>query len=774
MWIFAKSDGTRYLITHSGNNLKADTGAKTFTLVVSTVAATITTAGTQLGDYFYFSNLTDGLKRWDGATVSIASDAMKVDKLVTWKGRLVGAGKTASPRTVFFSKYLDGLTWNLETNPTDDGPSQIVIGGALDENISGLYASFKDLLMVFKPHSFSGFSGTRRPNIQFRTYSDRIGTTQPDTITDCDGLLRWLTPERDVYEFDGQSFRKIMEEDDTIFDTVINGDAVTRTETITTQAAFALGNSSGTSTSVSPGDVVLTTFSVTEDDYADFSSSTSMVNLVPTSLTGNVIFLTSNTVIDNNSFELSGTSWVATGAGTNAFGTIGSLAPADGTKYAYMNGAACTETKVLYFDVLDASGNTLESNNVSGSLTGCFDRGSWTQASYSNSYAGRNIRLQFRVTSSIGPSTTLLISNTFFSGGGTFFFKWSYETNASSAYMTIDDINGLSRHGTPYGTYTSSSFDTGFSSPVWLSGTAGWTTNGHNVSMQTQVSSDNSSWDSAVAWSTGSAPTSARKRFLRYVVTMSTADAGTAFPTFNSVTLGARQSSGVYVSESRATSNISAWSVADIQGDASSGSLVYGFYTDTDSVKYYGTNGLPAASSWVSSQTITNGQVPSVTTATYVFFSIVEAATSSNQNPANNSLAISWTSGSSIKAKGLWTNQRYWLSVGISSTANNEVLVYDRRQDWQEYRGLAIDAMLMNNATMLFGNSSGIWQGQTGTSDNGSAISWSYLTKAYPLVGLDYRAYLNDLWLTTANSDASVSVAFVPDGGTSTSWRRSP
>lgn len=49
LWVFAKSNGTRYVIAHSGNNLKADSGAKTFALAVSTVAAGIVTAGAQLG-----------------------------------------------------------------------------------------------------------------------------------------------------------------------------------------------------------------------------------------------------------------------------------------------------------------------------------------------------------------------------------------------------------------------------------------------------------------------------------------------------------------------------------------------------------------------------------------------------------------------------------------------------------------------------------------------------------------------------------------------------
>jgi hypothetical protein len=771
LWIFSKSDGTRYIITHSGNNLKADTGTKTFPLVVSTVAASISTVGSQLGDYFYFSNLTDGLKRWDGSSVSVASDAMKVDKLVTWKGRLVGAGKTASPRTVFFSKYLDGLTWNLETNPTDDGPSQIVIGGALDENLSGLYASFKDLLMVFKPHSFGGFFGSRRSNFQFRTYSDRIGTTQPDTVTDCDGLLRWLTPERDVYEFNGDSFQKIMEDNDTKFDTVINGESTTRTQTITSQADYALGASSGTSTTASPGDVVLSTFSVTEDDYADFSSYTSVLNLIPTALSGTVIFQTSATTVSNFSFETGGfANWTAAGTGVVSQGTVGGLAADNGSNYAFLGGQTCSaKDMVLYFEILDDDGTVLETNNVTGSVTGCFDLGGWTTASYSNNYTGRNVKVRFRVTSTVGTSGTLT-SDVFLSNGNTFAFKYSFENNGTVEYIAVDNVNGTFRHATPFGTYTSTSFDSGFTSPIWLSGSGDWTTNGHTVALQTQVSSDDSSWDSAVNWSTGSAPTSASKRYIRYVLTMSTTNAGSGFPYLTSVTLGARQSSGVYVSESRSLTNVSAWSVADIQGDISTGgSIVYGFYTDTDAVKYYNSNGLPATSSWISSQTIINGQVPSLSTSAYAFFSVVEAATSSNQNPANNSLAISWTSGSSVKAKGLWTNQRYWLAVGIDATTNNRALVYDRREEWQEYRSLSIDAMLNNNADMLFGNTSGIWLGQSGTSDNGSAIAWNYTTKVYSPAGMDYRTYLNDLWLTTTNSDASLTTVFYPDGGSAQS-----
>lgn len=277
LWEFPKSDGTRYLIVNTGTRLLADTGGGTFQTLISTVPNDRTVAASVLGDRFYFADTLNGLKYWDATSVFIASATMKVDKLCTWKGRLVAAGIVASQRVIFLSKYLDGTNWTAPVNPSDDDAAQITVAGALDENIQALFASFKDILVWFKKNSFGGIYGSRRSNFSQRTFSDYVGVSSVETIRDCDGLLRWLGNNRKVWEFDGATFNKISEDIDNIFATVSQGDSSAKSNTQTTEAQFEAGTQSPSGfadTVTTPGNLTPKTTTFFDTGLADFSAGT--------------------------------------------------------------------------------------------------------------------------------------------------------------------------------------------------------------------------------------------------------------------------------------------------------------------------------------------------------------------------------------------------------------------------------------------------------------------------------------------------------------------
>lgn len=204
LWEFPNSNGTRYLVCGNTGILKATTGGGTFNITVSTIASGVSTVGSVLGNAFYFANTTDGLKSWDGTTTSVANATMKVSMLVTHKGCLWAAGMASAPRTIYKSGFGNGANWTLATDPVVTDPAQFVIGGAVDEPLTAIYASFQDKLMWFKSHSFGGILGSDRNDFNVRTYSDRVGTAYAESVKDCDGALRWLGGSRTVWEFTGR------------------------------------------------------------------------------------------------------------------------------------------------------------------------------------------------------------------------------------------------------------------------------------------------------------------------------------------------------------------------------------------------------------------------------------------------------------------------------------------------------------------------------------------------------------------------------------------
>lgn len=256
IWEFPLSNGTRYIIVNTGGGfLKADTGDGVFNVMVGTVPTDRIVSGSVLGDRFYYVDTLNGLKYWNGSAVTVASAALTFDNLVTWKGRLAGSGITANARVIYLSKYLDGTSWTAPTNPSDDDAAQITVAGSLDETIQALYASFQDKLMWFKYNSFGGIYGSRRSNFIQRTFSDNIGVSSKETIRDCDGLLRWLGRNKNVWEFDGSTYKKISEEVDTLFADISQGDSTTKSNTQTTAAHW----DAGSQTPSSPVNFITTT-----------------------------------------------------------------------------------------------------------------------------------------------------------------------------------------------------------------------------------------------------------------------------------------------------------------------------------------------------------------------------------------------------------------------------------------------------------------------------------------------------------------------------------
>src|SRR3990167_8705854 len=269
LWTFSPSNGVNYIITRSSHILKANFGDGVFVLTVGTVNPDVHTSGTQLGDRWYFTNITDGLKYWDTNTTSVASTTIKFSQLVTWKGRLWGAGLSGQERVIWGSRFNDGTFWNLVTDPAETDPVQITVSGRLDESVTVLYSSFRDKMIWMKRNSFGHISGSRRSNFSPYTISDTIGSDQPETVQDCNGELRFLGSQETIWGFDGLNLYELSKYKDgggirSLLETTVQSNASTKLWLQTTKSDWDQGvNGIRIQTDVSPGNVVLvsTTFS---------------------------------------------------------------------------------------------------------------------------------------------------------------------------------------------------------------------------------------------------------------------------------------------------------------------------------------------------------------------------------------------------------------------------------------------------------------------------------------------------------------------------------
>ncbi len=754
-WTFSPSNGTKFHIIREAGTLKATNGSGTYSITVGTVSTNSDTAAAQLGDRFYFMNPTDGLKYWDMSTVTTASTTLQGSILVAYKGRLLASGLAGTPRTIYISKFSDGSTWTAASEEKTEADS-VQVGGGLDEKVNGIYSSFNGVAIWFRNSSFGSLDGNRRGGFSIRTFSDVVGSAYPETAEDCDGLFRFLGPRKSVYEWNGSALKRISDPVRTLFGTMAQGDANTRQYLATLKADFDAGTNHQTTNAIVPGNIQMSTAADTDTTTADFSAGTTS----NTSVIGDRVYLsTNNANLLNNSFE------DGTGFDADSWDQVTLSGTSDRiTTDSHCNFSAYDGT---YFLCLGGSGPVVKLLDTSLAVLATIGTpsgsSSWTNLTMSEpSYAGRwvYIRVENAVSQYFQTSAPVL-----FSGSLSL-----YHRLGTGGYFGFDLLEG-GRSTIFSGTLTSAAFNTGFTSAAWLASGANWTTNGNAISAETQSSSDGATWQTAVAWSTGSAPASDFRGQIRYVLTLSTGGTtnGTALPYVDDVTLAAKATFGGWVSEAIALGDISAFGVFSEDTTLDSASVAYAIYTDTNTSITI-SNGVPVAGSYVSSATVTDSNVPVISTAAYARLASTYTITAGTQEPATHNVAIQWSQGSLLSVPGAWINQRYWLPMAKNSTSNNRVMVYDRRNEWQLYNGINAVWTTVYNGNLLFGNTSGIFTADTGTTDNGTAITAFYKTKDFPLNGVDKKFYLDWIINTTAEDDDTLSTQYFFNGrGTGTS-----
>ena len=777
LWEFPLSNGTRYLITIDNGNLKATTDGE-FDILIGTVPTDRTVAGAVLGDKFFFSDTLNGLKYWNGTSVTTSSKTMTFDKLVTFKGRLVGAGKSGSERVLFLSKYLDGTNWTLVTDPGDDDPAQITVSGSLDENIQALYSTFQDKLIYFKKNSFGGLSGSRRSNFALRVYSDSIGVSSVETIRDCDGRLRWLGNNRKIYEFDGANFGVISEDIDNIMSNVSQGDANSRSLSLTTESDFSGGTSSPTNfltSTATIGSIVLSTGDpsiFTDTSQSDFASGT-LVNISTTRvadsialatyttsptdiLQNNVTLVTTNSNLIGQSFYISTYSivnsisvWANATVGTGCFPTLyfknyHPNGPSYGSILATTSGLSGGANKKTLDTLTGLPSNyavspgsysiVVDSCNSSNYLTYSYDSDSYGQGMMGNSsgwISGNDMRFEVDLSpATVFYDTGTIISRTFDVGHTTNSYIWNWDNLTSGIGGTFPTSTGY-------------------------------------VTFYTQSSSDSINWDSPISVSTDMTPTSGVKRYIRYLSTITTTAPISYSPLVSDVTLqttSKRRPSGVYTSPAvdfgTSISQLGPFVAAD---QTSGGSITYKYQTSTNS-----STSLFLSTGWIP---ITSGNTSTDSVRRYAAVQSSFTATSGTKTFSLDALTFNFTEGSSIKASAGYIDSRYWLGVAYSSTSNNRVLVYDKLRQWQMYDGYVPEVMGLYNSRLYVGNTNGVFLSESGYSDNGSPIVSYYKTKTYAPSGYDLFTKYNYLYLTTDNSDNTLAPTFEIDGnGTDNSF----
>lgn len=758
---FYDSTGNDVLIWGAGTNLYGIVAGGSPTILVSsaTTGATWDCADTQ-GFAYCVDSSRDVLVKTNGATITWSTAALGSMVMVT-PDRLIVAGVAASPNTLFVSGSNNFLNFTAGINATDPFTEPIAAPGSKLTHIE--YACGR--WMWWKDQSFGYILGTDQTNLQVVTVSQTIGTQDNSSAIDPGGNIYFRGQDGHIYQYDCSNFQKLSRDITPYIQS--SGQRVANNWPITSQADFQTGVStpSGSlSFTISPGDVVPSTFSAVETSSSDFANGT-ISNLDNSS--GTYLTLSrNNTNVLNNGFETNSPpdNWTLGANGSKDAldsGTACTITPRTGS--AFLGHAFFTSTNYTYQgQLLDCNTDALLS---SVSFAQADNSCTWTPRTLSSSgFSGRPVKIKFIDTTDASTAAT---SDCFINSGTDITFYSASTCGGSSCKVKtvgIDDVTD-GRSSILSGFYTSKAFNTGVPTSYAMFNSS-VTVNTSTPTFSLMTSSAAAGVWTTIATSTGISV--AANQYLRYSSTITVTTSQYAFSTINDVTVFSR-SSGTYYSAVHNAPNITSWDTFNVTKLDNGGS--HSFFVRSATNTFSVGSSTPA---WTA-QTI--GALMAVSTGTYFQVRDDMSITNSSQTPTLNDFTVNWFEGvASDKAYAIYYNDAIWWAVayGAGQTSNNYVFHYDLiNKGWGIYN-IPVAGFLLQNNALYFGSVSNdkIYKFGTSNDDNGSAINAYWKSKDFTGPDPWLQSDLKNLDLIARkNLNQSLSVSYAVNGSTtSTSY----
>lgn len=745
-----KSNGNAYLVAVASRTVyySADNGS-TWTSLITTATYNTPWSGVAfVDDNFYMVNQNDGGRQFTGSAFPTAGSMPSAKYIQAYQNRLFVGNTAANPYRLFFSGLLQPTTWTVTTDYID-----------LPEAITGIGAPFDGGLPVYTLNTTWMLRGSGPRGFDFQQISSNIGCADHRTIRNfiINGVeyqvFFSLGPNgsrRNFYGLNGGTLVDLGDKVPNLLDSVSIFDSSARILDWDTYADFALGTTSYTYASSAEEAVKLSTFTGSDTSASDFASGSSLVSVSTEITIGSI----SGAALFNEGFELgSGTTSYYWSLDLQELGTA--------TDFTRLTGNQRTGTYSIKLDQSNICGTgggeydiyikDFQGNTVS-SLASQTEGAAYAQHTLSLSGStGKLVRVQidknFFRASPFCPSGSWI--HTF--GGSDdsqYYSPWFVSDGGDVTYYAkIDSANSdfyfddfYSANSSP--TFTSRAFDTSLSSPAWIASGVSWTTNGNQISAFTQSSSDGSSWDAAVAWSTGSAPTSSSKRYVRYRIDFTTTTSGTAVPSVADATLSARQSSGTFTSEIRdGSTDLASWDNLNVLWTGGGSHRIF-YRTNASSTSIL-------SDPWV--LTTTGTDIPG--NNRYFQWRDDMSISVSTYDPTLTRVMENFTTSSGAQqpsASIVW-NKDYWMSyTSTGSSKNDAIILMNNEGKFSKLTGLNVYGFTVGNQQLFGGDS--ITDGSTGgylrqldtsDTDDGTAISAAATLKHNEFGMEDYRKNLS-------------------------------
>lgn len=751
---FFDSNGNDISLFFNDNRVSASSNGSSPSVIMSTGSNGATWQCTDSLGFAYCVNTgRQSILKTDGLTntnvVAVGTGTM----ITVTPDRLVLAGFANAPSRIDFSKAGDFTTWTAGSNATD--PTNFTISAPGSRITHIVYAFGR--VMWFKDSSFGFILIGNQPaqsDWVIKTVSYDVGTNDNTSIYR-EGILYFRGQDGHMYAFDGSNYQRISDE---ISGTVNATQRRTSGSwTQTTQSDFEAGFSSADiTTSQLSGSVMAKTTSYTYPTISTptFSGSTQYVDTTTVSgviktiypdqfdsfLTGSSGWSRGGLIGDQASVSVTASTLTMTIATSGSFEWIVSNTRSHsfgvGTTY-YVYYTGISNNASARFNLIDTqtlSGEPLSSgDHWSVSLTRCSGNAGFT-ATQANSKSDslssitdcQAFPLHFYLWLSASNYRLTL-------GTATVAGTHTMSNDQFYSYIDMSATTGGQLSVSQFAvspqtfTFTSGSLDTGIAMPVWSTFTATYSGDGSFTSTS-EVSSDNSIFDSAVSAPFGSKISSAPKRYIKTTTLFNqTVSSGTKLSATYTLLAG---SSGTYLSAIRSAPSLTSWDSFGTTSLSNDGSQT--FYIRSSSNTFTVQSSTP---NWTQ---ISDGAIPTVSTGSSgVHFQIRnDLRANSNGVVRMDDFTQNWLEGlASDKMYATYFDKRLWFSVtsGTGATTNNRIMLYDMlNQTWLLY-DIAANGFLVRQNRIYLGsaNTGTIYKYGDTDNDAGSAINSYWKSKDF-------------------------------------------
>ena len=741
--------GSDVQLWYSSATLSASVAGASFVVIATgTKGATIQCSDS--GGYAYcLTSSRDTCIKTDGTTVAY-STGVPLGTMVTFTPtQMVVAGISGNENTLYVSAQNTPTYFTIGTLPSSAFTEPVNAPGARLTHIGYYFGK----LFWWKDQSFGFMTFTNQNDLQLTIVSNQIGTldnssafwnsggydtgskftgTSSASAGQTPGGIYFRGQDNHLYVYDGYYLTRLSR----IITPTITGANRRKMNswTQTNATDWSSGSFAPTvnfSTSISVGDITVSSYSAVDTSTTDFSAGT-FSNTFP--INNSVRISTDNAGnYDNNSFEsaLSGNWEISSGElrATSSSSNCGTVTPYDGSYFVIDKTGQAGVTKITV-TMRDISGNTILDTQYFDVNPGAC--AGWQTANfYSPTNVGKRVNIEIKGNGNCSGYVKSIPSYVL---GSTITFKYRADPSGTIVggscsgqqgnYVSVDLVTGGSSTITS-GSFTSRIFDTAFSSTV-VQIQANWTVNTTTPYFELQTSANGTTGWTKIASSTGTSGTG--QRYLRYVSSLTVGSLDNALTTIDDVTMVAMSTGGVYYSAVDNAPNFSNWSTFGANDVTTGGSLTY--LTRAATSYFTVTSSTPT---WYA-----QGKNATVAAATGTYMQAMASFTVTNATGtlALNEFTFNWFEGSAAdKAYMAYFNDAIWFAVSASSSVstNNRIFYWDILNAAWMIHDIPSNGLLIENNNLYIGSplSANVYKYGGVTTDAGSSINSYWRSKAF-------------------------------------------